>query len=289
MTSVSSLSPRHEVVITWSLSSGKQAIAFDRHEVFFDVGDTTQTKLSHAWRDAYGHTLEVRAHAASMSTKMNPDPHWRQYDLLVDGVSYFRMPKIFQIGVFEQGGGDDSYKLRPKLTQYPSSRVSPTNNMPADEPKPVEVVDLLSFDDLDGPAPAPAAQAGYQPAQVPATTNYTPPQAPPAQTSYQPAQLQQQNYAPPTNPFTSSQAQSQGALNYVSPNTSPVESGYSNALVPAQPANSNTTRPVMNTFNPAPVYQQQQGMYNNGYAPQQQPQYNNYNYQSYVQPGVGHQ
>ena len=93
----------HEVIVTWSLSSGKQAVAFDRHEVFFDVGDSTQTKVSHSWRDENGHTFFVIAHAANLSlrtdTLLIPNPDWRQYDLFIDGVSFFRMPKIFEVGV----------------------------------------------------------------------------------------------------------------------------------------------------------------------------------------------
>ena len=114
----------HEVIVTWSLSSGKQAVAFDRHEVFFDVGDSTQTKVSHSWRDENGHTFFVIAHAANLSlrtdTLLVPNPDWRQYDLFIDGVSFFRMPKIFEVGV----------GLSPALATRPS------RDDPRESPKP---------------------------------------------------------------------------------------------------------------------------------------------------------
>ncbi len=113
----------HEVIVTWSLSSGKQAIAFDRHEVFFAVCDSTQTKVSHSWRDENGHTFFVVAHAANLSlrtdTLLIPNPDWRQYDLFVDGVSFFHMPKLFEIGVglATRPSRDDS-RQSPKLEQF---------------------------------------------------------------------------------------------------------------------------------------------------------------------------
>jgi hypothetical protein len=93
----------HEVIVTWSLSSGKQAVAFDQHEVFFTICETTQTKFTHSWRDENGHTFFLIAHAATLSlrsdTLLMPNPDWKQYDLFVDGVSFFSLPKLFEVGV----------------------------------------------------------------------------------------------------------------------------------------------------------------------------------------------
>lgn len=208
----------HEVSITWSLSSGKQAIAFDQHEVYFDVGETTQSKISHSWKDPFGHTIAVKIHAASMSTKANPDPDWKQYDLMIDGVSFFRMPKIYQIGVFAKDDGNvGKLPLPPKFARVSGAGGAPdmtqpsrfgNNNsndnmgliLPEDEPKPEprhEVADLLSFDEFEGVPAAPAAAAPPAPAQ---TNYYAPPSQAPAQTNFYapPAQAPvQPAYAPP--------------------------------------------------------------------------------------------
>lgn len=266
----------HEVSITWSLSSGKQAIAFDQHEVYFDVGGSSQTKISHRWKDHLGHILEVKVHAANMSSKSNPDPDWKQYDLIVDGVSFFRMPKIFQIGVVarEVRQQQDNPKLSsprfavtprsldsrqgpsPPRTQAGELRNNSSNHMdsilPPEapkrvEPKPVEVADLLSFDEFDAPAPAVSAPSQAAPAPafaVPPQATLAPPvaalpQAAPAQNSisnapaqinnnYAPAQTSTYapvNYAPSINPCVapenSFQAQDRGFSNNISPTTSP--------------------------------------------------------------------
>lgn len=273
----------HEVSITWSLSSGKQAIAFDQHEVFFDVGDSSQTKISHSFKDQMGHNLSVKIHAAPMSSKANPDPDWKQYDLMIDGVSFFKMPKIFQIGIFAKENAVDSSRLSPKFAQYPSSRASPmqagqfrnddsNSNMglilPPDEPKiadpePAAVADLLSFDEFDAPAPAPAvaapptqaapAQANYAPAQAPVQNGYAPAHAP-AQANHAPAQ------APVQTGYTSAPTQA----NYA-PVQAPVQTGYA----PAQ-------APVQNGYAPA-QFQQNYAQGNPFEPPQAQDQVNNTN------------
>lgn len=97
------LGVEHEVIVTWSLNSGKRAVAFDKHEVLFAIDEETKTKFSHSWRDEEGHAYYLNAHAVNISlrtdTLLIPNPDWRQYDLFVDGVSFFRMPKLFEVGV----------------------------------------------------------------------------------------------------------------------------------------------------------------------------------------------
>lgn len=190
----------HEITIIWSLSSGKQAIAYDQKEVYFDVGDTTQSKVSHTFKDQRGHTIQVKAHAANMSTKSVPDPHWQQYDILINGVSFFRMPKIFEIGVVPKVDTNDdaSFKLAPKFAEYSSSNegILPPEEQPNEPP---EVADLLSFDDFESAALPPAPVQAVSTQQ---TYNVPPTQAPPIQqmTYASPAptheQIQQQSYAP---------------------------------------------------------------------------------------------
>ncbi|KAL7544980.1 hypothetical protein ACHAWF_008349 [Thalassiosira exigua] len=204
----------HEVIITWSLSSGKQAIAFDQQEVFFDVGESTQSKITHCWKDLLGHTLEVKAHAASMSTKANPDPNWKQYDLIIDGVSFFRIPKIFEIG--NRGNVPDSFKLAPKFAQCtskitrrtPFTEVGNESNknteaiFPPDcskpQPEPVKVADLLSFDEFEDSSPTfadppqqPPAHVRSQPTISPDQSNYAPGFQAPACATFAPEEIQQ--------------------------------------------------------------------------------------------------
>lgn len=235
----------HEVLITWSLSSGKQAIALDQQEVYFDVGDTTQSKISHTWKDKNGRTLEVKVHAANMSTKNDPDPYWKQYDLLIDGVSFFRMPKIFELGTVSKEVTRGSLEMVPSrfnqgvpvsmefslpATSRENKKEEPNEaHMP--EPETPAVVDLLSFDDFDVPAPTihqevpVQVDSVYAISQPPAQSiynNYLLPQAhmhadcyanPEVQQALAPAQYQQSSvskenhFLAPTNPFGNPPAQ----------------------------------------------------------------------------------
>ena len=282
----------HEVLVDWSISSGKQAIVFDSHEVFFDVGASTQTKIKYSWKDPLGHILEVKIHAANMSAKQHPDPEWRQYDLFIDGVSFFRMPKIFEIGV----GLKEAYKLAPSLPRdnshySPQDKQSdPTTNFPAEktktpEPEPPAVADLLSFDDLDAqpanPAPhqraptqvrndfAPSQAPGevinqYAPTQAPShfNNNYATPYAPvnfnnsypTPQSAPTPAPIQQ-NYKPSSNPFSAPTNPFENSIaSYASPAASTGTARYPSATCQfSSPYN----QPSYVTPNPSASYQPQ--------------------------------
>ena len=256
----------HEIVVTWSLSSGKQAIAFDQHEVYFDVGDPSQTKIAHAFKDRDGHMIEVKIHAANMSAKSNPPPDWKQYDILVDGVSFFRMPKIYEIGIAPKED-PSSFKLQPKFAQYSSSsrrESSPTlgSILPPEEPKqpdpaPPAVADLLSFDDFDAPAVTPQAapvqavpqiqqQVYAQPPQN-APTYAQPPQTAPTYDTYvNPTQNQvapaptYNQYAAPENPFNQQPSQNGYTNNTFPPTGSPVATQDPAAYYVAPTPSTNT-------------------------------------------------
>ena len=110
----------HEVIVSWSLNSGKRAVAFDKHEVLFTIDEETKTKFSHSWRDEEDHAYYLNAHVVNISlrtdTLLIPNPDWRQYDLFVDGVSFFRMPKLFEVGIGLKLPRDN---LLPSVTPHP--------------------------------------------------------------------------------------------------------------------------------------------------------------------------
>lgn len=86
----------HVVTIFWSLTSGKIIIDCDGREIHFSCQKTG--KFKHSWSLKVNHTIEVIAHAAPASTKIDARPGWRQYDLTINGISYFSLPKIFELG-----------------------------------------------------------------------------------------------------------------------------------------------------------------------------------------------
>ena len=133
----------HEVSVSWSLSSGKQTIIYDDEVVYFNVCDMSDGKMSYSWHDKTGHYLKVILHSLSTSLKQTQDAQWKQYDLLIDGVSYFRAPQIYQLGVFKKNTvpGDDEMNA-------PVNRDS-TIQQPVTES--AKTIDLLSFDTIPIP------------------------------------------------------------------------------------------------------------------------------------------
>ena len=129
----------HDITIMWSLSSGKQSIQYDGEVVYINVCDFSDGKMTHSWHDRDGHYLKVIVHNLSTSLKKAQDADWRQYDLFIDRISYFKAPKIFQLGEFSKSNAgddemDDDVFKQPTVTKF-------------DEPQQSQVVDLLSFGD----------------------------------------------------------------------------------------------------------------------------------------------
>ena len=79
--------------MVWSLTSGKRQITMDQKEVHYSVGRSGKFEFS--WTMKGNHVLKVVAFA---SAPVN-NPQFRQFDLSVDGQSFFHMPKIFEVGL----------------------------------------------------------------------------------------------------------------------------------------------------------------------------------------------
>jgi len=84
----------HEIVIIWSVTSGKRQILMDGKEIHYASSRTSI--LDHSWSTRGNHVMKVIAHAAP---PLSATPGFRQYDLLIDGQSFFTMPKVFELGI----------------------------------------------------------------------------------------------------------------------------------------------------------------------------------------------
>jgi len=88
----------HEVILVWSLTSGKRLILADGQEVHFSTGPRTQTKFEASWTMRGNHTLQIIAHAApplfADKTRL-----FRQFDLTIDGLSFYDFSKIYELGI----------------------------------------------------------------------------------------------------------------------------------------------------------------------------------------------
>jgi hypothetical protein len=82
------------VVVVWSITSGKRQILMDGKEIHFASSRTSV--IDHSWSTRGNHVLKVVCHAAA---PMTPTPGFRQYDMFIDGQSFFTMPKVYELGI----------------------------------------------------------------------------------------------------------------------------------------------------------------------------------------------
>lgn len=122
----------HEVLLIWSIISGKRLVTMDGNEVHFSCGGRfTENKFETIWTMKGGHTLKLIAHA---SPPIVSTPAFRQFDLLLDGYSFFNFTKIYELGAKNQHQGaivssnsNETYRnyalparQQPSSTQRPS-------------------------------------------------------------------------------------------------------------------------------------------------------------------------
>lgn len=95
MAGIEARGEEHEVSLIWSLTSGKRVVALDGKEVHFSMGRRGDTRFETSWPMQGGHILKLVAHAAP---PLRPIPGFKQFELFLDGMSYFCMPRIFELG-----------------------------------------------------------------------------------------------------------------------------------------------------------------------------------------------
>lgn len=84
----------HDVVVVWSLTSGKRQISMDGKEIHYSTNRAGM--LDFSWTSRGNHVIKVICHAAP---PLSATPGFRQYDLLIDGQSFFTMPKVYELGI----------------------------------------------------------------------------------------------------------------------------------------------------------------------------------------------
>ena len=95
----------HDITVTWSITGGKREISMDGREVQYSAGKRANASrradmLETSFR-LNGHTYELTCYAykpaAGSPEKRNP--RWKQYNLIIDGRSFFDIPQIFDLGL----------------------------------------------------------------------------------------------------------------------------------------------------------------------------------------------
>jgi len=227
----------HEIIFIWSLNSGKRQIICDGKDVHYSEtgqnGWTADQVFQHHFQlRVAGLSGPLRAHLITQPANRDV-PHIKPFDLRLNGVSYFTMPQIYQLGSPQmvvrpvkgkgkmssssRGGygsrnDEDAYLSPQERQQIAAAKLASMQDMNRSASGPAVVEDLISF---DTPAPAPPAPAAYgQP--------YPPPQQPP--------QAQYSNYsigaAPQQGSFYGQPPAAAPQYNYGQPAPAPPQQMY---------------------------------------------------------------
>mmetsp|Transcript_29900 Transcript_29900/g.87306 ORF Transcript_29900/g.87306 Transcript_29900/m.87306 type:complete len:586 (-) Transcript_29900:355-2112(-) len=86
----------HEVTLIWSLTSGKRLVLMDGKEVHFSMGKPTSGKFQTSWTMRGNHVLKIVAYAAP---PVRNRPDFKQFELFLDGMSFFSFPRIYELGI----------------------------------------------------------------------------------------------------------------------------------------------------------------------------------------------
>lgn len=117
----------HDVTIVWSLTSGKRQISMDGREVHYATNRAGLLEFN--WQTKGNHVIKVTCHAAP---PMSAQPGFRQYDMSIDGQSFFNMPKVFQLGV--KGATADSMPGAYRTNYSSPEPPTRTQNLKSDAP-----------------------------------------------------------------------------------------------------------------------------------------------------------
>uniref|UniRef100_A0A7S2LMF6 Uncharacterized protein n=1 Tax=Leptocylindrus danicus TaxID=163516 RepID=A0A7S2LMF6_9STRA len=84
----------HELLLIWSITSGKRQILMDGKECHFSMNRSMDLDFSWNWRGNC--VVKMVAKAAPSMTSV---PDSRQYDFWINGQSFFDMPKMYELGL----------------------------------------------------------------------------------------------------------------------------------------------------------------------------------------------
>ena len=84
----------HDVTLVWSITSGKRMLLSNNQEIY--IGTNKSKMFDYVWYDKNGTNLRIVAHS---SQPMSDGSGSRQYDLFIDGKSFFTLPKVYEVGL----------------------------------------------------------------------------------------------------------------------------------------------------------------------------------------------
>lgn len=123
MTAVDCRGEEHEVVLIWSHMTGKRQLFMDGREVHTSKVGMGNTQFVHSWVIPGNHLVKIIAHGTPPLG--GDDTNFRQFDLELDGMSYFSFKKIYELGGKATGGrreaaprASTTYNKRPEALMF---------------------------------------------------------------------------------------------------------------------------------------------------------------------------
>ena len=121
-TGVSCRGYERDVAFIWSLASGKRVVIDNGKEVHCSIGRVGEITFQHSWIGYNNHVFTIIAYA-SPPVLARPAGS-KQFELLIDGMSFDSLPRIFELGTKNVM----KYVTSPSPpTRSPSFAVSPTS------------------------------------------------------------------------------------------------------------------------------------------------------------------
>ena len=84
----------HDVTFVWSITSGKRMLMSNGQHLH--VSTNKSKSFEYTWHDKNGNHLKVVAHSTQPLSNVGTV---RQYDLFINGRSFFTLPKVYEVGL----------------------------------------------------------------------------------------------------------------------------------------------------------------------------------------------
>ena len=110
----------HEIVLVWSVTSGKKIILMDGNTIYSSTGKRTESKFVWFSSDC---DICIIAYAAP---PIMPKPDWKQFEFLLRGKSFDLLPQIFQLGITSS---IDSVKLSINSIERNKENIESSNDI----------------------------------------------------------------------------------------------------------------------------------------------------------------
>lgn len=251
----------HEIILNWSLTSGKRSLIVDGNALF-DECRPLETTVEFMWEMRGGNVFKVKG---SVKPKMWKDDNERQFDLLLNGKPFADFTQIFELG--RTGTRSNSRKTldtsAPKTrtvqlpesekVDWPSQKHYDRQYTPATVSSEQSAFDFASYNNPASPvnaAPAPTFDQIWE-ASHPAPPVFAAPSAP-APAGAPPAPLAPAfTYAPaPVAPTFQPEYYTQDRHAMMNQQ---VMEAYQTAAITAPPTNNDPTVPAPESEAPTPL------------------------------------